>query len=203
MRRFLFRISLLLVLGFAAAPPVMAQNPGAGAVVDAFHATLLDVMKNADRLGMEGRYRRLAPEIERSFYLKLMIGIASGTSWRSADAAQRVALIWAFKKFSVANYAARFDSHGGESFTTISVNPGPRGTRLVHTRINRPGKSPVPISYVLKGSGGAWRIVDVLLEGGISELAVRRAEYKTVLSKRGADGLITLLLEKADRIMGR
>ena len=49
-------------------------------------------------------------------------------------------------------------------------------------------------------SGGAWRIVDVLLDSSISELAVRRSEYARVLRKDGIDGLIATLGEKADAL---
>ena len=47
-----------------------------------------------------------------------------------------------------------------------------------------------------------WKIVDVLAEG-ISELAVRRSEYRNVLKTRGVDGLAAVLDKKADGLVGR
>ena len=195
--RFGAAVFLWSVLAMAAT----AAETTARSVVEEFHAVLLEVMKGADSLGIDGRYARLEPEISRRFHLPLMISIASGIHWRKADTGQRNALARAFKRFSVGTYASRFSSHSGESFETSSVKPGPRRTRLVHTRINRPAKSPVRISYVLKKFGDAWRIVDVLLDGNISELAVRRSEYRAILRKGGIEALVAILNRKADKLM--
>ena len=48
---------------------------------------------------------------------------------------------------------------------------------------------------------GRWRIVDVLLDGSISELAMRRSEYRRVLKKNGVDGLIQTLNSKAAQLV--
>ncbi len=195
------RLGTAVFLWLALAMPAAAAESTARSVVEEFHAVLLEVMKSAVSLGIDGRYARLEPEISRRFHLPLMIAIASGIRWRKADTGQRNALVQAFKRFSVGTYASRFSSHSGESFETSSVKPGPRRTRLVHTRINRPAKSPVRISYVLKKFGGAWRIVDVLLDGNISELAVRRSEYRAILRKGGIEGLVAALNRKADKLV--
>ena len=189
-----------LTIWLALTIPAAAEST-ARTTVENFHAALLEVMKNADTLGIKGRYGRLEPQVSRSFNLALMIRIASGIHWRKANAAQRIALVDAFKRFSVGVYAARFSSHSGETFETSSVKPGPQRTKLVHTMINRPNKSPVKFSYVVKNFGGAWRIVDVLLDGGISELAVRRSEYRSILNSNGVAGLVATLNRKADALM--
>lgn len=192
-----------LTIWLALANPAAAAESTARATVENFHAVLLEVMKNADSLGIKGRYVRLEPQVSRSFNLALMIRIASGIHWRKANAAQRIALADAFKRFSVGVYASRFSSHSGETFETSSVNPGPQSTKLVHTRISRPKDSPVKLSYVVKNFSGAWRIVDVLLDGGISELAVRRSEYRSILNSRGIEGLVATLNRKAGDLMNR
>jgi phospholipid transport system substrate-binding protein len=68
---------------------------------------------------------------------------------------------------------------------------------LVKTRIVRTEEAPVALDYRLRqGEGGEWRIVDVFLNGTVSELAMRRAEYSAVLKRDGYDGLIAALEEK-------
>jgi phospholipid transport system substrate-binding protein len=71
----------------------------------------------------------------------------------------------------------------------------------VDTRILRPGESPIPLTYVLKQLDGRWGIVDVLLDTGISELAVRRSEYRSILKKDGLDGLIAVFNAKVDELL--
>ena len=174
----------------------------AGRVVDGFHATLLDVMKNAKALGVKGRYERFTPEIARLFDSRLMTALATGAYWRRAGPAQRQKLVSAFRRLSTATYAARFTGYSGQKFELMSAKPGPRGTMIVRTRIVEPRAQPVALSYVLKKSAASWRIVDVLLKSGISELAVRRSEYRSILKAGGIPRLIRSLNAKAARLLG-
>ena len=183
---------------------VLASSAHAGdaaTVVTRFHDSLLSMMKEADALGVTGRYRRLAPEIERAFHLRLMARVTSGSFWKKAAAGQKDGLAAAFTRLSVATYASRFDGYSGQSFETRGDRPGPRATHLVDTRILNPDDSPVPLTYVVKQIDGRWGIVDVLLNTGISELAVRRSEYRSILKKDGVDGLIAVLNAKADALL--
>ena len=191
------------MLSVCLAAPAPAQESAARAVVDAFHATLLEVMKNAEKLGMDGRIRRLGPRVAESFHLRLMVAVASGRHWRNADDGQRRALHKAFERFSIATYADRFSSYSGESFEITSVKTGPRKTILVNTRINRRNDTPVAITYVLKRFAGVARIVDVVVDIGISELAVRRSEYAQTLKRGGVDALIAALDKKTNRLIER
>ena len=47
-------------------------------------------------------------------------------------------------------------------------------------------------SYTLKALGESWAIINVVADG-VSDLALRRAEYSQVLKKQGFDGLIRRL----------
>ena len=48
----------------------------------------------------------------------------------------------------------------------------------------------------MRDSGGALKIVDVYLKSSISELATRRSEFGSVLSKGGVEGLVSALKQK-------
>ncbi len=130
-----------------------------------------------------------------------MIRIATGSFWKKAAQNQQKRLLEAFIRMSASTYASQFDGYSGEAFKTLGAKPGPRGTMLVATQILRPDDSPVAITYVVKESGGMWRIVDVLLDNSISELAVRRSEYRQMLRSKGMKGLIDLLNSKASSLV--
>jgi len=187
--------------------PVLAgdlSGPAAGGphrIIDQFHASLLAVMKNADKSGAKERYRILEPEIAKRFDLRLMIALATGKHWRTASDISRERLTEAFHRFSAATYASRFSGFSGQSFKTLTVNTGPRKTELVATEIRRPDGPPVALTYVTRKIAAGWRVVDVLVEGGISELAVRRSEYRSVLASDGVDGLIRLLDQKTQTLL--
>ena len=202
---FILAAGLLLPLPSTAATGTTgaagAATPTPSQVVTSFHEALLGVMKRAKQLGVKGRYEKLAPVIERVFHLRLMVRVASGSFWRKADPEQLKKLVAAFSRLSISTYASQFDGYSGQSFETGGEKPGPQKTTLVATRIIDPGNDAVEITYVTRKIKGAWRIIDVLLGGGISELAVRRSEYRQILKTGGVQGLIKTLNAKAEQLL--
>ena len=189
-----------MILGaLLAAQPTLAGPPSA--VVESFHQSLLDVMKTAATTKVQGRYEKLESPMGSTFNLPAMIQIASGSKWRDASDEEKAKLIGAFTRVSVGTYAQRFDGFSGERFETVSEQDGPGGSKLVQTRIVRPNKDPVPITYVLRKFGEDWRVVDVIVSNGISELAVRRSEYNAILNSGGPGELVSKLNQKADAIL--
>jgi phospholipid transport system substrate-binding protein len=190
-----YRMLLCALVLISSASVLAALSPTA--VIERLHQSLIETMKDAKRLGIDGRYKQLQPILEKTFDFERMIAAAAGSYWTSADEAQRQRLLDAFTDLSVTTYAARFDGFSGESFETLGERQGPRDTVLVDTRLNRTDGPPVPITYVMTERDGEWRIVDVLLDKSISELAVRRSEYNQVLRTSGTEGLTETLDEKA------
>ena len=198
-----FFSGLLLIFGaLAYSPAVMAQEASPSQVVSAFHEGLLSVMKDAKTLGLKGRYEKLAPRIEQSFHLALMAQVSASSFWRKATKEQTTKLIAAFLHLSISTYASRFDGYSGQTFVTGSEKPGPQKTVLVMTQIIDPGSKSIDITYVTHKIKGQWRIIDMLLDNGISELAVRRSEYRRILKTGGIDGLIGTLNAKAAQLLG-
>jgi phospholipid transport system substrate-binding protein len=196
--RFLYRTFLCALVLLSSAGAQAALSPTA--VIESLHQSLIETMKDAQRLGIDGRYKQLQPILERSFDFERMIAIAAGSYWANADEAQRRRLLDAFTKLSITTYAARFNGFSGESFETLGQRQGPRDSALVDTRLNRSDGPPVPITYVMSERDGEWRIVDVLLDKSISELAVRRSEYNQVLRTSGTEGLSETLDEKTAQL---
>ncbi len=170
-------------------------------IVTAFHESLLGVMKKAKTLGVKGRFEKLASPLKQNFHFRLMTQVAAGSYWRKSGPAQIDRLVDAFARLSISTYASRFDGYSGQSFETEGEKPGPQKTILVKTRIIDPGSDPVDLTYVTRKIKGEWRIIDVLLDVGISELAVRRSEYRRVLKIGGIEGLIETLNRKADQLL--
>ncbi|HLX27447.1 MAG TPA: ABC transporter substrate-binding protein [Casimicrobiaceae bacterium] len=171
------------------------------APVRAFYDALLGVMKRAKTLGVRGRYDALAPVIRKAFDLPAMTRIAVGPRWTSIPADQQSALVDAFSRMTIATYANRFDGYSGERFE-VETNVDARGSgSVVHTRIVQPKGEPVTINYLMRKSGGDWKIVDVYLTGTISELATRRSEFGSILDTGGPKALIGSLTQQADRLL--
>ena len=186
--------------GYAAEQIASAsEKPAAEDAVNQLHAAFLDVMKHASDLGFEGREKALKGVIEQTFDLEFMALKTIGEGRRQLDAAGRARWVASFGNFVLANYARRFDGYSGQSFETQSLEPAPRNTVVVHTRLLRPQEDAVKLDYRLRPTSSGWRIIDVYSNGNVSELALRRSEFSSLFKEVGLDQLIASVDEKAAR----
>lgn len=182
----------------AAAPPSVVTMQAAAAAPQQVVAQFQDVLKQAMQTqDYQSRYSALRGPVEDSFHLDVMLRTIAGSAWRGATDAQRQELRAVFADLTAANYAARFHDYKGQDFQVVDTAEGPRGTTIVRTRIVRPEKEPVAINYVVAELDGRWGIVDVVVGGGVSELATRKSEYAAILKRQGIAGLIETLRIKS------
>lgn len=179
----------LLLLAFS--KPALAQTESAEGTVQVLDNGLLAIMKAK---GTEkSRAQSIAPVIDRAFDLPLMTRLAVGPTWTTIPASDQQGLVAAFRRMTIAQYAANFDSWSGESFMIAPQVESRAGDKLVRTTLNAPRKEPISISYRLRANNGEWKIIDVFYRNSISQIATRRSDFSSVLSKEGARGLIAHL----------
>ncbi|GIW42262.1 MAG: toluene tolerance protein [Candidatus Binatia bacterium] len=191
---------MLFLFAGAAAPTPAIDAATPTRVVERFHETLVSVLQEAETLAYEGRFRRLEPAIERAFDLEFMARFAIGTAWNDLDEGQRRTWVEQFRAFTIANYASRLRRYGGERFEVLGEEPAARGTVFVRTRVVRPGDEDVSLVYRLRETEQGWRIVDVYAKGTVSELALRRSEYSSVLRKDGFTRLLEVIQGKISEL---
>jgi phospholipid transport system substrate-binding protein len=179
-------------------PPAKASP---AEVVRQFYNNLTDTMKQGDSLGFSGRSQKLKASIDRSFNIDEMMRTAAGPSWTTATPEQQKQMVSAFRNFSLSNYANRFSRYEGEQFDVIGEKPGPRdGEKIVETRLVS-GADSTDMNYVMrKDAKGQWKIIDVYVNGTISEMATRRSEFGSVLRQQGVEALLQLLQEKSSQL---
>lgn len=193
MRRHVRAGVLLLAALLPAAALYAEPAPGPRAVIETLEGVYLDVMKQATALGYEGRFAKLEPALGRAFDFPAMARLSIGGRWKDLTPEQQERLVRTFTKLSVATYAGRFTGFSGEKFEVLGEEPSTQGTVLVRTRVVIPDKTPVQLDYRLRAGPDGWRVIDVFLDGTVSELALRRSEYTTLLDRDGFDGLLTAL----------
>jgi len=194
--------AMAMLAGLALARPVVAAEADPAAVpIRAFYDVLLAVMKQADQLGVRGRYDKLAPVIRSTFDLPAMTRIAVGPEWTAIPPDQQTALLDNFARMTIATYANRFDGWSGQSFEVdAEVLPRNNG-RIVRTKLVRPKEEPVTLNYLMRGAGDSWKVVDIYLSGTISELATQRSEFGAILKAGGPAALIESLRQQIDKLM--
>jgi phospholipid transport system substrate-binding protein len=168
-------------------------------VVDALHENLISVMKDSKELGYEGRFERLEPVISDLFDIPFMAEKSIGRYWKTVDEENRAHLLATFERFTVANYAGRFADYSGEFFETVKEQESKHGTVLVHSRLVLDNGETVQLNYRLRPvEDDGWKIIDVLLNGTISELALRRSEYSSLIRREGFAALMSALNKRID-----
>ena len=196
-------IPMALVAALVApAPAAFAQaNDAARAPVQSLCDGLITIMKGGKAMGPRGRAAAIGPVVDRVYDVPLMTRLTIGASWNTIAPADQTALVAAFRRMIIGQYATNFDSFSGEKFT-IDPKVESRGTdSLVRTTLIVPRDQPVAIAYRLRASGGSWKIVDVFYRNSISQLATRRSDFSRVLATGGAKALIRhldALAAKAD-----
>jgi phospholipid transport system substrate-binding protein len=173
------------------------SNPAAKQIVDKFQEELIDVMKNGKKLGYSGRYDKLKDSVANSHDLAKIARIVVGKEWEKLSETQQQQLTDVFSKLSIASYAHNFKDYSGESFTFDTEEATTRGGVVIHTHLTIPDDKPVKFDYMLKENGGSWRIINIIANG-VSDLALKRSEYTTILQREGFDALIAKINEKID-----
>ena len=188
-------LALLLAAGSFTGGGAAASDPQN--TVQSFYGTLLGTMRDGRALGQSGRYARLAPAVDRTFDLPAMARLATGPSWATLTPAQQQQLIEAFGHYVSATYADRFDSYSGEQLQVTGEQPY-GSDAIVQTRIVKSNGEATMLNYLVRQNRGSWQISDVYLDGTISQLAVQRSEFSSVLRREGVDGLVMALNRKVD-----
>src|SRR5271163_639548 len=158
-------------------------------------------LKAAGSLNVRQRDQRFGPAITSAFDIGTMTRLAAGPSWSSFSGAQQAAVREAFARFLVADYAHEVSDYSGESFVVDpQTSPEPRGGgEIVKTKLLQPGGRTIQINYLVRGG----RVVDVYLNGTVSDLATRRDEFASILAGGGgADALVKALRERTDALLG-
>ncbi len=198
MIRYVPVFALLAILGLA---PVHAADPQAAAPIEALNQSLLGVMHAGQATPFAQRYAALAPVVERAFDLDAILETSVGPRWQSYSPDQQQQLREEFAKFTVTSYVANFSSFSGERF---EISPDTRAIgneQVVETKIIQASGDAARIDYVMRPGPAGCRLVDVLLDGSISRVAVQRSDFRSLIAT-GPEPLIQSLERKNADLSG-
>jgi phospholipid transport system substrate-binding protein len=202
--RNLATVSLAIITALVAfgSLPLRAQTPSAAAArIQTYYQELMPTIQQSGRLSVRERDKRFGPAITAAFDLATMTRLAVGPAWKNFSDAQRATVQEAFTRFIVADYASQINNYSGEQFIVDpQTSPESRGGgEIVKTRLLQPGGRTVNINYLVRGG----RVIDVYLNGTISDLATRRDEFASIIASGGADGLIKRLQDRTQALLGK
>ena len=185
---------IAMTLGTAAAQPGAPMQ-----AVERLHSTLLEAARNGEALGYDGRYELLEPVIRNTHDIAFIGQLTTGRYWRQMDDAERQTFSEAFLRLSTATYASRFKSLSGEGFELLSESEQGPDSALVESLLSLADGKTLRFDYALRKSNDNWLIVNILVDG-VSDLALKRAEYRRILKQGGFTALIDHLMEQVSEL---
>jgi phospholipid transport system substrate-binding protein len=202
------RRSLLAVAAATAMGPGVGLAQGAGQaaegqkVVGELYAGLQAIMRMGAGASFQQKFNTLAPVIDRVFDLDAILRTSVGLRWASLGEAAQRTLFTVFRTFTIASYVANFGENSGERFEVLPETRSSGPDLIVESRLIPSSGDPVRLDYVMHSGPTGWRIVDVLLNGSISRVAVQRSDFRALLASGNANALIDSLRQKVVALSG-
>lgn len=194
------KVAVLLYALFLTGSVSAAVSDPALAQVQTLTAALLKSMRAGSTISMTERYKALEPVVEQVFAMPLVTRLAVGPAWANFSPDQQKALLAAYTRFTVANYAHNFHDFDGQKFE-IDDNVLSRGEdKVVRTRVIPTHDVPVTLLYRMREVDGAWKVIDVISDG-VSQLALRRSDFAVALAAGGPPALIAHLDKSSDGLL--
>lgn len=188
------RAAVMTVLALAAPMSARAQaSPVAN--IQAFAQALQTAMKSGKAVPFAQRAAALRQSIVKLFDLEAILKASVGVHYAAIPPTTRGALLEAFTGFTVASWVANFDAYDGERFEVLPETRKVGGDEIVQMRIVPRSGEATRLDYVMRNTDGAWRAVDILVDGSVSRVAIQRSDFRSILAK-GDDALVALLKSK-------
>ena len=200
-RSLLALAGLALVPRFAGAEAGQAEVSGAAALIANLAEQALAVLRRAD-LSLEQRetvFRRL---LRDGFDMNFIARFVLGRHWREMSAEQQAEYLDVFSEYVLQTYSRRLGGYAGQSFSVVGARPAGQQDVIVQTRIDQPSGPPILADWRVRAAGGAYRIVDVMVEG-VSMAVTQRSEFGAVVQRSGVAGLVEALRARTQMMPAR
>lgn len=195
-----------LLLAVSLSQAALAADPGSPEeTIERFNTAILQAMNIDKSDGIYPRYQIMHDAVGEAFDMKVLArATINRVHWRTWSPEQQIAYITTLRRYQSAVLADRFETGNNISFVVDRSIDAPRGTKVVETRIIRPGEDEedIGLDYRMVKRADHWRIIDVYLDSKISEVAMRRSEYSQVVRDQGYDALIAALEKQTGAVLG-
>jgi phospholipid transport system substrate-binding protein len=135
--------------------------------------------------------------IDQTFDLTTILKTSVGAAWDTLPHDQQATLLMAFRRYTVASYVSGFD----ENNQRFVVNPETRiagNEQVVRTQIVLLASGEEhELDHVMRQGPAGWRVVDILVDGAISRVAVQRSDFRQLMKQGGAPALARSLETKS------
>lgn len=193
--------ALMLCLGIQnakAEPDVTAAR----AMIEQVGQEFLEVL-GPDGQQDEAQLQRLTGLLKEAINLDITGRLILAKNWRNASDEQRQAYLDLFRPYALDNLASKIRSSSTEiplqDFEIIKGEAVGKNDVLVSTDLFWPGYPPYRLDWRLRSrDDGSLQAIDVVVEG-VSMVVTQRAEFASVIERRGFDGLLDRMRDQVKR----
>jgi phospholipid transport system substrate-binding protein len=167
----------------AATPATDKMGAGAQKFIDSMGKDAIGFLADAtlDMNEKEAEFRKL---LRRSFDMRTIGRFALGRYWNTATPDQQREYSKLFEDMVVDVYSQRFNDYQGQSFdVSESRRDGDKDT-LVKSFIVPDTGSKISVDWRVRYKDGAYKIVDVIIEG-VSMSVTQRSDFSSVIQRGG------------------
>jgi phospholipid transport system substrate-binding protein len=183
------------------APPPARADSAAVAPIHQLVDGLVRVMKAGRATPFSQRFDMLAPVIDQTIDLTTILKASVGATWDNLSRDQQATLLKAFRRYTVASYVSGFDEDN-EHFVVSPESRIAGDDQVVRTRIVLDTGEEHKLDHVMRPGPAGWRIVDVLVDGAVSRVAVQRSDFRQLIKQGGVAALAKSLESKSADLSG-
>lgn len=189
----------LAIAALIFAPLVMAETVAPDTLVKNTANDVLDIIKK-DKDIQSGDMKKITALAEEKilphFDFDTMSKSVLGKNWREASKEQQAQFVTEFRTLLVRTYASALSKYRNQTIDYKPFRAQPGDTRVtVKTQILQPGGPALPVDYVLKQFGDAWKVIDISIEG-VSLVTNYRGQFTNELKQTDMNGLIQRIADK-------
>ena len=134
--------------------------------------------------------------LARDLDIPLIARFVMGKHWRRATDEQKRNYMSAFRNYVIQTYSARLGGAEVDSFNIINTKVIGKKDILVVSNVAKASTKPIRANWRLRQRNGAYRILDLSVEG-ISMALTLRQEFSAILkNKDGVSTLISILQKR-------
>ena len=195
-------LSMLAFVAHAAPEDVARPAPGSAArsTVTRLQDGIVALMQSGE--GGPERTAKVIELLRATHDLPYIARVVLGRHWRELGAEDQAKFMEQFEALSVANYTARFRRYGGERFEVADEQAVSDDEYNVSSTLTTAKGEAHEFVYTLRRAGDDWRIVNIVVDG-VSDLALKRAEYGRLMDAGGFPALLAELAQQTERLRAR
>lgn len=151
--------------------------------------------ESIDKSEKEAEFRKL---LEENFAVKTIGRFALGTYWREANTEQQKKYLELFQEMIVKVYTKRFSEYEDQDFEVVEANSWNGRDIVVSSYVIDPDSPKIKVDWVVRHKNGAYKIVDVVVEG-VSMSITQRSDFASIIQRGG--GNVQVLIDHIESVV--